>query len=150
MNNNQNLGGLPLRQKEEVSSQQEQERDRVEQFDVTRKARQGALESVRKTLLQAEDSKLSRKDLMKVLKALYQYSVSADELTAATLKDMYKLLQAMAQQEMNVFALRTNLKTLIKGLEKKGLVVEDELRKLHDEEVLPLEIEELKKQRGSD
>lgn len=110
-------------------------------FDISRKLRQEALTHVKEVLdREASGSKLSRKDIVKATKNLLYHAVYLDELVVILLQEMYRIVQAVAQQEVNDFSLRANLKTIVVALDKKGLVTESELAEIFNKEVLPAEL----------
>lgn len=134
-------GGCPVNVGEVKPPEAGEPVDPTLEFDLTRKDRQGALSHVQEVLQRAQSgAKLSRKDIVKALKNIQYHAVYLDELVVTLLQEMYRIVQALAQQEVNDFALRTNLKTVVIGLDKKGLISEEELSKIFKEEILPAEL----------
>lgn len=140
-NSNLNLGGLPLREKDQVTQPKQQVEDPTEQYDTTRKARQECLKAVEEVLHRAaQGSKINRKDTIKALKNLYKVGTLSDEKIVGLIHDLFKAVRIIAQLEVNIFALRTNLKTVVRALSDKGIVTEDEMREIHDKIILPQEL----------
>lgn len=140
--NNKDLGGLPQKDvKKEV-------KDPTAEFDLTRKARDEALGTVRAAMNRSEDNKLSGKDVKKAIQGLYTCSKHTDDLLISLIRDIYRIVHAVAQGEVNTFTLRTNLKTVSKALIDKGVLDEEELKKLHDETVLKEELEKVEQAQG--
>jgi len=136
MNNNDLRGlGVSLQQPAQVQPGE---------FDATRKARQDALSIAREVLGRAaKGSKVSKKELIKAIKALHTYSTYTDKVVGNLMKDFIRMIQIVAQYEVSLFAIRTNVKTLVKALADKGIVAEDELRRIHDEEIMPQELKQM-------
>jgi len=139
-NSNLDLGGLPVRDVNTQEPQTQSVEDPADKFDVTRKARQDALKMLAQLLTAAEGAKLSKKDVIKGFRALHEYCLHSDYMISAMVHDMYRIVHSVAQGEVNTFALRTNLKTLVKALELKDLVNQEELKEIHDQQVLPGEL----------
>jgi len=136
--NNNDLRGL------NVSQPSQPAQVRPEEFDVTRKARQDALSTVNEVLGRAvRGPKISKKDLTKAIRALHTYGMYTDQVVGSLLKDFVRIIQIVAQYEVSLFAIRTNVKALVRALADKGIVTEDELRRIHDEDIMPKELEQM-------
>lgn len=141
MSTNQNLGDLTPKSSQPGQAVQV---DPTEEFDVNRKARQEALNRVKDVLDRAaQGSKLNQKDFKKALNNLYNYNRMSDELATGLVRDLFRIVRAVAQSEVNLFALRTNMKTVVLALEKQGVVTEEMMREIHDKEVLPAELKQM-------
>jgi hypothetical protein len=125
---------------------QQAQQDPTAQFDVTRQARQEAIKQLEQVLDRAsKGSKLDGKEMKKALRSLYVLTNTHDGLLLIFMRDMYRMAMHMAQDQMNLFAIRTHLKTIVKALEQKGVVTEKELEEIHDKEILPQEFPAMEK-----
>lgn len=119
---------------------QQTQQDPTAQFDVTRQARQEAIKQLEQVLDRASKGcKLDGKETKKAFKALHFLSTTHDNLLLIFMRDMYRMAMHMAQDQMNLFAIRTHLKSIVYALDQKGLITEKELEEIHDKEILPKE-----------
>ena len=117
----------------------------AEQFDVTRKARQEALNSVQEVLNRAvQGGKVNQSQLVKALYGLHDFAKLTDALLIAVLNDMVTIIRAIAGGEANTFACTSKLKAMVDLLEEKKLLTEIELIEMHDKKTLPKIIEKMK------
>lgn len=125
--------------KEAVNEEESQQPvDPAEQFDVTRKARQVALNSVQEVLNRAvQGQKIDQRRLIKSLHALHDFSKLTDMLLIAVLGDMVKIIRAVASSEANIFAGTSKLKAMVDVLQSKEIMTEEELIEMHDTKTLP-------------
>ncbi len=141
MTTNNNLGDLTP---EQNTPEQTAEVDPTTEFDVNRKARQDALLRVQDVLSRAaRGSKLNQRDFIKAFDAVYQYGAMTDELVTGLMGDLLRVVKAVAQTEVNMFALRTNVKTIARALEKKGIVNYEEMEEIHNKEIVPEEMKRM-------
>jgi len=118
-----------------------QDEDPTAKFDVTRTARQEALEAMEAVLSRASrGSKIDGKELKKAFRSLFVLTKTHNDLCLVLMRDLYRLAMHLAQSEMNLFAIRTHLKAVVRGLERKGVITQAELEEIHDKEIV---IEEL-------
>lgn len=119
------------------------EADLSEEFDITRQARQETLSLVEEVLTRAaQGSKITQKDLHKAISSLYSLGQQVDQMLAGIVHDMFNIVKAVAQSETTTFAIRTNLKALVRALEQKEIINQEEMEKVFDE-VLNEEIQQM-------
>jgi hypothetical protein len=136
MSNNKDLSGF------QQPTDEEEPIDPTENFDTTRKTRRAELEVVAAILQRAsKGERLKPKSFLDAIKSIFTYLYNTENLTIQMLKDMYGIVQAVAKAEMNIFVLMLKMKTLIKLLENKELITEEELKKVHDDEIIPKEMQ---------
>jgi predicted RNA polymerase sigma factor len=138
MNKNQDLQGLNAGQQVQIPPSRAASDDPTEGFDLTRKARQEALSSIKSVLDRAaQGHKTGRKQIDKALQALYVYSKHTDALMVSIIKDMYRIVQAMAGSEVALIGTKANVEALILGLENKEVITADEVKEISEKEILP-------------
>ena len=121
----------------------------TEELDVTRQGRQTTLSIIKDVLDKGQtSSKINQKDLRKALVALYSLGQQVDETISAIICDMFSMVKAIAQSESNTFAIRTNMKALIRALEQKNIINQEEMEKIF-KEVLNEEIQTIESQQQS-
>jgi hypothetical protein len=103
--------------------------DPTGEFDITRKDRMDTLSAVNETLKKlAEGQKLNSKRTIDMIKKLSAHAVLLDELVVTLLQEMYRIVQAIANQEVSDFSLRASMDALASALIDKGLITKVELQ----------------------
>ncbi len=131
---------------EELTTSQAQqepkkETDPTEQFDTTRLVRKEALKSANEVLERIKKgAKLNKKDITKALTSLTLCLEMEDQLVLLLFRELFKMAQVMANEEVGLFSLGANMKAIIKGLDRKGVVSETELAEIFTKEILPEEL----------
>jgi hypothetical protein len=139
MSTNRNLGDLNAKNVKQSSSE-----DPTETFDISRGKRQEALNQVKDLLERAsQGSKFTQKDFKKAFSALYTYNSLTEKLIVSFLNDTYRIVKAVAQSEVSIFALRTNVKALVRALDRKELINRELIEEIHDKEILPEELKQM-------
>lgn len=142
MSTNNDLGDIVTKKEEEEV--QAPDVSHAEAFDIHRKARKEQLDKVRNVLNRSvAGAKLDKKSVTKALNALHSYGVLTDDIVSSLVESLYRVIRAVAQAEVSNFALRTNLKTLVRGLESKGIITQEEMRDIHDNQILPEELKNI-------
>jgi hypothetical protein len=122
----------------EETLEQEQSKDPTAEFDLSRKSRQDAIKGAMDIVRRANSgAKLDRKDIAKALRNLTAHTVLLDELVVTMLQEMYRVVQTVAQNEVNLFTFRANLKAVVMGITRKGVITDTELADIFTKEVLP-------------
>ena len=123
---------------EQLPDQQEAIQEAVEKADVTRKARQEAYSIVHGILNRADrGDQIKHDDLMTAIRNLFIATGHMDELLQDVATDMITSIKAIASSELNLLSINIKLKTFVTLLERKGILTEEELMKLHDTEIFP-------------
>lgn len=120
--------------------------DVTEKFDPTGSARQEAREKVEKVIgILSRGGNATNSQVESALRGLLESNALLDNLVKMMLGDMFRLVQAIATREVNVFALEAKFKALLSSLEKKGVSSEEEIKEIYEKEVLPEVLEAYKK-----
>ena len=123
---------------QEAMEEEAQPSDPTIQFDESRGTRQSALQASMEVVKRYNaGAKIDRKDIGKALKNLTAHAILLDELVVIMLSEMYRTVQVVAQNEVSLFTLRANLKAVVVGMVRKGLITDEELTKIFTDEVLP-------------
>lgn len=108
---------------------EEKPTDPTAEFDITREDRKQALSAVNETLQKlANGQKLNAKKTIDMLKKVSAHAVLLDELVVTLLQEMYRIVQAVANQEVSDFSLRASMDALASALIDKGLVSKADLQ----------------------
>lgn len=111
----------------------------AEQFDVTRKAREHALDRCKQVLDRvSKGAKLNRADIVKAISGLYFTTIAQEDLLVNMIKDIMMTIKAIGISEGNIMQQGVQITTLARTLNKHGVVTEQQMQDTYKDEVMPM------------